>query len=254
MKVGFPNHPRKNIIQEIKWIGENGFDFVDLFLEEDEATPEKINVEQVKCLLREYKLDVVGHTAWYLPIGSPMKSLREAAVKEATKYFEVLKEIGARFVTIHANWPGGMFSAKEGIKFQVETLRVLLKQARKYNLNLMYEPMDKPEDNVRNVSMILNKVPELFLHIDIGHAALFGKKPEEFIKKFHNKLKHVHLHDNDKNRDLHLPLGCGDVDWERAVKILKDYYDGTITLEVFSRDRDYVLLSREKLKKLWNKL
>jgi len=58
----------------------------------------------------------------------------------------------------------------------------------------------------------------------------------------------------DKNRDLHLPLGCGDVDWERAVKILKDYYDGTITLEVFSRDRDYVLLSREKLKKLWNKL
>jgi len=28
---------------------------------------------------------------------------------------------------------------------------------------------------------------------------------------------------------------------------------GTITLEIFSRDKDYVLLSKEKLKKLWEK-
>jgi sugar phosphate isomerase/epimerase len=30
-------------------------------------------------------------------------------------------------------------------------------------------------------------------------------------------------------------------------------YDGTITLEVFSPDRRYLLFSREKLKELWEK-
>ena len=34
MKVGFPNNPRRDILEEIEWIGKNKFDFVDLFLEE----------------------------------------------------------------------------------------------------------------------------------------------------------------------------------------------------------------------------
>lgn len=254
MKIGFPNNPRKNILEEIDWIGRNKFDFLDLFLEEDQATPEKIDVEKVKKLLKKYKLDVVGHTAWYLPIGSPIKSLRKAAAREVKRSFEIFSQVGVKFVTVHANWPGGMFCVKEGIEFQVETLRNLVKEAEKYRLKLMYEPMDKPEDSIENVSLILSKIPELFLHIDIGHANLFGRKPDEFIKKFNKKIKHVHLHDNDANKDLHLPIGCGNIDWEKTLKVLKEHYNGTITLEVFSKDRDYVLLSREKLRKIWNRL
>jgi sugar phosphate isomerase/epimerase len=48
-------------------------------------------------------------------------------------------------------------------------------------------------------------------------------------------------------------MGVGNIDWENLINVLKKYYDGTITLEIFSRDRDYVLLSKEKLKKLWKK-
>jgi len=225
-----------------------------LFLEEDEAVPERINVGEVKKFLQKYRLSVFGHTAWYLPIGSPMKALRDAAVREATRYFEIFNELGVAFVTIHANWPCGMFSVKEGIRFQAETLRELMRKASEYNLKLMYEPTDALEDNIKNVSMILNKVPELFLLIDIGHANLFGRKPEQFIKKFHEKIRHVHLHDNKRDLDLHLPMGCGNIDWEKIIRVLKQYYDGTITLEIFSRDRDYVLLSKEKLRKLWNEM
>lgn len=254
MKIGFPNNPRKNILEEIEWIGKNKFDFVDLFLEEDQAVPEKIDVEKVKKLLQKYKLDVVGHTAWYLPIGSPVKSFRENAISETKRYFEVFSKLNVKYVTIHANWPPGMFSTKEGIKFQVETLRKLAKLAKDYNLTLVYESIDTEKDDIKGVSEILKKVPELYLHIDIGHVNLFGRKPEQFIKKFYKKLKHIHLHDNDGNKDLHIPLGTGNIDWEKTLKILKKYYNGTITLEIFSKYKDYILLSKEKLRKLWNKL
>ncbi len=255
MKIGFQNNPRKNILEEIKWIGKNGFDFVDLFLEEDQAVPEKINVEKVRKLLQKYKLDVVGHTAWYLPIGSPVKSFREVAVSEVKRYFEVFSKLNIKYVTIHANWPNEMFSTKEGIKFQIETLRKLVNEAKQYNINLMYEQLDARQDDIKSVSEILRKVPNLYLHIDIGHVNLFGRKPEQFIKKFikkfHKKLKHIHLHDNDGEKDLHIPIGTGNINWENLVKILKKYYNGTITLEIFSRDKDYVLLSKDKLRKLW---
>ena len=252
MKVGFANNPKRDILEEIEWIGKNKFDFVDLFLEEDQATPERIDVEKVRNLLEEHGLEVVGHTACYLPIGSPIKSLRESAVKEITRYFRVFNELGVHLVTIHANWPIAIFSAKEGIAFQVTALRELVRGAKEHNLKLMYEPIDTQKDSVENVSAVLGQVPELLFHLDIGHSSLFGRKPEQFIKEFHLRLKHVHLNDNDRMRDLHLPMGAGSIDWRRTIKVLKRHYNGTITLEVFSRDRDYALLSREKLIRLWN--
>lgn len=251
MKIGYPNHPRKDILEEIAWIGKNGFDFVDLFLEDDMAVPEKINIEKTKKLLNKYKLHAVGHTAWYLPIGSPSRTFREASVIEAVRYVAVFSKLDVRFVTIHGNWPPGLFSTEEGITFQVESLKKIVRQAKKHNIAIMYEPIDKQQDNIENVSKILKRVPELYLHIDIGHAMLHGRKPEEFIRKFHKRLKHIHLHDNDGSKDLHLPMGTGNVNWESLIKVLKKYYDETITLEIFSPDRDYVLLSKEKLKKLW---
>ncbi len=118
MKIGFANNPRKKILEEIEWIGKNNFDFIDLFLEEDGTAPGKIDVEEVKRLLEKYKLDAVGHTAYYLPIGSPIKSLRGAAARETIRYLAVFNRLEVKFVTINANWAVAMFSAKEGIKFQ----------------------------------------------------------------------------------------------------------------------------------------
>jgi sugar phosphate isomerase/epimerase len=63
----------------------------------------------------------------------------------------------------------------------------------------------------------------------------------------------VHLSDNfGKREDLHLPLGAGAIDWRNIISMLKNSgYDGTITLEVFSQDRRYLLFSRDKLREIW---
>ena len=45
---------------------------------------------------------------------------------------------------------------------------------------------------------------------------------------------------------------AGNIDWRWAVSILKKHdYDGTITPEVFSPDRELLLASTEKLRQLW---
>ena len=252
VKIGFPNHPREEILKEIEWIGKNRFDFIDIFLEEDKATPEQIRIKKTKELLDYYKLDRVGHTAWYLPIGSPVKEFRQAARKEAKKYFEVFSQLEVKYVTVHGNWPSTMFTDEEGIKYQVETLERMIDEAKKYNLSIMYESIDTPRDNATNVAKILNALPELYFHLDIGHANIHGRKPEEFVKAFSDRLKHIHLHDNNGKEDLHLPMGTGNINWPEFIKTLKENYDGTITLEIFSKDKDYALLSKEKLRKMWD--
>ena len=248
-KIGYPTHPRKPILPEIEWIGKNGFDFVDLFLEEDEGTPEKINIKEVKKLLEKYKLDAVGHTAWYLPIGSPVKRLRKAAIEELREYFKVFNKLEVNLVTVHANWPSGIFTQEEGIKFQVETLKKVIEIAKNYEITIIYEPTPMYHDSIENTEKILSLVPELYLHFDIGHANLWGRKPDKFFKKFYRKIKHIHLHDNDGMRDLHLPMGCGVIEWRVLLPLIKRHYSGTITLEIFVEDKDFVLLVKEKLTK-----
>jgi sugar phosphate isomerase/epimerase len=251
MKIGFPNNPRRNVLTEIAWIGENGFDFVDLFLEPDKAALEAIDPAAIRREIARAGLGAIGHLAWYLPIGSPLPQLREAAVATAGAYLGVFREIGVGAVTVHANWPPGMFSEDEGVAWQTQSLRDLVRRAEALRIRLMYEPIDTRRDSPENVECILNQVPGLLCHLDTGHCNLFGRRPGPMIRQFGSRLNHLHVHDNDGLYDQHLPPGTGRVDWEETFAALRAvYYDKTITLEVFSQDRDYVLFAKTKIERL----
>lgn len=63
----------------------------------------------------------------------------------------------------------------------------------------------------------------------------------------------VHFSDNKGINDDHLPIGAGIIDRENIIKQLKKiHYNKTITLEVWGKDRYYLLYSKDKIRKLWN--
>ena len=67
-----------------------------------------------------------------------------------------------------------------------------------------------------------------------------------------NKIGHIHASDNFGREDSHLPIGAGTVEFDRILKELKGTgYNDTLTVEVFSRDRDYLGISRDKVRELW---
>jgi sugar phosphate isomerase/epimerase len=104
---------------------------------------------------------------------------------------------------------------------------------------------------------VFEAFPELRLTLDIGHANLGGgkNKSSEFIQRYGYRIGHVHANDNFGKQDNHLPIGAGIIDFERILRELKEaQYDETITLEVFSRDRDYLKISKEKIKRMWEAL
>ncbi len=252
MKVGFPNNPRKEIRDEIKWIANNGFNFIDLFLEPDKGELGKFNTGEIKKQLDYYSLDWVGHTAWYLPIGSPVKKLRNCAVEIIKQYLDAFVDMGSDKVTIHSNWPTSLFTEDEGVKFQTESIQSILNFASKSGVKIMLEPLGTVHDHVNNIDRLLELNEGLYFHADIGHLNIYGRDPVDYLRRYKDKLIHVHLHDNNGIDDLHLPIGSGNIDWNYLINVLKSFYDGTITLEVFTDDREYVLYSKKKLLEKWN--
>lgn len=252
MQIGFPTHPRKDVIDEIRWIGENGFAFAELFFEPDKNVPENLDVKKIKEALEFYNLASMGHTAWNLPIGSEHKELRKTAVRIIESYLDVFAALNTPKVTVHANWPAGLFSEAEGIKFQIESLAEIIEYADKLGIMIIYESLDTRRCNKENIQKILSSHDKLGFHADIGHINIWGRKPIDYMEYFKNRLEHIHMHDNDGQRDLHLPLGAGIINWHRLISRLKKIYNGTITLEIFSQDKDYVLYSKRTLESIWN--
>src|SRR5262249_30876483 len=121
---------------------------------------------------------------------------------------------------------------------------------------LMIENLPGDFNTAEQLGELLDPLPELGLHLDIGHANLLTAQntTDGILRAWGARLRHVHLHDNKGgSADLHLPLGVGTVDVVRSVRALKQSsYDGPITLEVFSPDRRHLAYSRDVLRRAWD--
>lgn len=243
-------------MEEIKWAAENGFDFLDLTLEPTQTYARQINSDQIRQLLDTYHLGVVGHTAYYLPFASPFPNLREVASKEFLECLEVFARLRVLRVNIHpdSSFPI-VFSRDKIIELNLEVLGKAVERAQQLGLQIMLENLGSPFDDVETLRRVFSGVETLMFHLDVGHANLNTSinKTEELVNNFRERLVHIHFSDNrGGGEDLHLPLGAGSINWEKIVRVIKKSgYDETITLEVFSSDRTYLLVSRDKIRRLW---
>ncbi|MEW6197035.1 MAG: sugar phosphate isomerase/epimerase family protein, partial [Bacteroidota bacterium] len=222
MKLGMMNFPAANIFNEIEWAAKKGFDYIDLSLEPPQAYIDILNPEEIKSALKKNKLEVVGHTAYYFPIGSPITALRNISVKEIIACIEFFQKVGAEKVNIHPDFnQPAFFSETDAIKFNTESLTKIVNAAEKIGLTVMLENADSC---IPDLEKIFLAVGQLKFHFDLGHANLMPGEcnAEKMLNRFLDRLIHVHLSDNKGGyNDLHIPLGTGNVNWEDAVGLLK---------------------------------
>jgi len=256
MLIGAMNHPANDVLDEIGWMAEMGLDFLDLTIEPPAAASWRVNPPTIRAALEKHRLKVVGHTAFYLPMGSAFEGLRKASVAELQRCLEVFHTVGATWMNLHPDRYTPMHDRRFFIEQNIRTLCELLPDSQRLGVGLMIENLPGDYNSAAQLGDLLDRIPELGLHLDIGHANLqvpFNTTCE-ILDAYGPRLRHVHLHDNQGGAaDLHLPLGAGRVDLRRAIGALKrSGYDGTITLEVFSPDRHYLAYSRDILRKLWD--
>jgi sugar phosphate isomerase/epimerase len=261
-KFGLLTNPSIEIVKEIKNIHKFGFDYVEIGLEAPEGKPEIIMKKRSKIieLLDKFKSEPIGHTAPWVDLGSDYKSIRQAWISESKKQLWIAKQLGFTFVNFHGNVNGMFFGTKRKIILDnwVESLQELVTYGIKLNVGIMIEnlPTSRGIHKLTEFQYIVNRVPGLYVHLDIPHAFITGGMPTilSYIKTFKNKIVHIHWHDNHGKFDEHLPLGKGLIDHKKAIEALKEInYNKTITLEVFTNKKD-AKLSANNLRELWSRV
>lgn len=253
-------NPTKNIISEIKEISKN-FDFVEIGIEGPLGMPKILekNIKKIKSELKKRELFAVAHTAWYLELGSPYELVRKSYINELKKEIDLAKKIGCKKINVHSHCQG-MYIKDNNTKEIIinnytKSLKELIVYARRRKIKLMLENAGEKGEITRleDIKKILDRVPGLYFHLDIGHAFIWDglKGIEKYIKTFRKKLIHIHVHDNNGKEDQHKEIGKGKINYSKIVKWLKEIrYNNTITIEVFGKDRKPALRTLKKIKRI----
>ncbi|MFZ5866720.1 MAG: sugar phosphate isomerase/epimerase family protein [Thermodesulfobacteriota bacterium] len=261
MLYGAMNFPVRPVLKEVEAIAALGFDYLELTMDPPQAHHSTIREQRNDLLnaLGRHGMKLVVHLPTFLGLGDLTGSIRDASVNEMVSSLEVAAQLNPLKVVIHPAYVTGLaiFVAEQAAESGLRSLAIIVETAERLGLTLCIENMFprtrslvEPED----FDEVFRRFPSLKLTLDTGHANIGGKGSKralDFVRRFPDRIGHIHASDNFGNDDNHLPVGAGTVDFSKIAGALKEIgYDGTVTLEVFSRDTDYLKISREKFKVL----
>lgn len=183
---------------------------------------------------------------------APFSFAYEMEGEDAARNFLLLERsiqsaaiLGAKCIIVHAiRVPRGVDFEDYNVEFYNRLLPICEKCGIKLGVENLFNTdrkrnciigrLGKPQE----LNRILDRLnsPWAVACVDVGHAALTGNEPEEFIAEMNpSYLQALHINDNDYLRDRHRLPYLGDLNWAAIMAALKKSgYQGDLTMELLS--------------------
>jgi len=215
---------KNRIHPEIYFSGEN----LDTCYEKD--------VKKVAETLRQNGLEATLHGPFMdLSPGGVDRRIKEVTLDRLSRTIELAAVFRPKTVVFHPGYEKWKFDGdvKLWLKSSLETWRPLVKKAESMGLTLAIENVfEETPDSLRNLLEEINS-PHLRFCFDTGHHNVFSTSPlQTWIETLGTYLREVHLHDNRREMDEHLPVGEGTFDFDGFFNLLSQFeLDPIYTIE-----------------------
>ncbi|BCR02960.1 AP endonuclease [Desulfuromonas versatilis] len=197
-------------------------------------------------VLRQAGLGCTVHAPFHdLNPGTNDPLIRQATLVRCTQTLNAAAELGASLVVFHPGYEKWRYSLQSDL-WLAPSLKFwppLIQAAERLGLRLALENIfEEQPDTLAQLLTALGS-PTLGHCLDVGHWRLFAKVSlKHWLAILGPHLVHLHLHDNLGDRDAHLPVGEGSIDFPLLFRLLKQLpVAPTLTLE--SHDRQSLLRS-----------
>jgi sugar phosphate isomerase/epimerase len=185
-----------------------------------------------------------------LNIGSPAARSRKFSLDEILGLIDTCERLSIETLTIH---PGAAIAYGDEVKERVrnatkESLKAIDRKIIGMSLKVALENMPPASWSIGyDLKELLSMIDGTNIGIcfDTGHANIAGSI-DGFLRE-NRRLANVHLHNNDKSFDQHMPLDSGSLDIESIVVALRKFYSGNYIIE--ARDLDEGIHSKKCLEK-----
>lgn len=205
------------------------------------------DVQRAKSLL-EHNPSLSFHAPFMdLSPGAVDSLVREATMKRFNHILDIAEVLQPKAVVCHSGYEKWRYALKPEwwLEMSLLTWQPLNKRASDMGVKLAIENIF--EDEPSNLKMLMGHMNSKNFGVcfDTGHCNLFSKvRLEDWMKALNPHIIELHLHDNDKSSDQHLPVGDGTFEFGKFFHLLKNR-DCIHTIEAHSPNK--VMRSMERI-------
>jgi sugar phosphate isomerase/epimerase len=199
-------------------------------------------VERLQELTASYELSYSIHAPYAdTNLSADDDLIREWILKRIRATIRFASELDARCVVVHPGWTTvtDRFMKGRAWELNLRSLRWLLRYAEEYGVDMLIENVPGPTPyllvSAEDFQLFYEEMEQpMGMVLDVAHANLNGEVAE-FTRRFGDRIRHVHVSDNDGDTDQHLPIGDGGIDWGRVMNMLREIgFSGWIVVESYS--------------------
>lgn len=239
------NYPFEEVLERLARFGYKGVE-VSAASECGTFYPSLLTEERIKKVVEKAKslgLEIVSYDCELLPangwnIASPYTEVREKTVNYINSAILVANQMGAKVVVVVAGRALYGVDKKQAWDWAVQGFKKCSKFAEDYGIYLVLEHLTLLEGNIAvTLGDLLSMIKEVDSKnfaalLDTGHVNVTGESLTDYVLQLGDKLKHIHIDDNDGKSDDHLPPGMGNINFAPLFIALKKInYQGAISVE-----------------------
>jgi len=224
MTVIHINVPYSMLLHRIDFAIENRINPEIYFSSEDLDACQEKDVQHLSEILEENQLETTLHGPFMdLSPGGVDQRIKEVTFDRLMKTMELAHFFKPKMIVFHPGYERWKFdgNVKLWLESSLQTWRPLVKKAEERGLTLAVENVF--EEGPDSIKSLLDEIhsPHLRFCFDTGHHHVFSKTPlPAWIEALGGFLGEVHLHDNHKEMDEHLPVGEGEFDFDQLFTLL----------------------------------
>lgn len=133
-------------------------------------------------------------------------------IEEYRRSMDYAAELGVRTICVCGGFLGRNFRTTFDSDYELfaESLMGAIDYARQYGQAVAFHPhIACIVETSQEVERLLRFLPELDLAVDTGHLAAVRTDPVELMRRWPEKVRHLHLKDWDPERNVFMEIGQG---------------------------------------------
>ncbi len=157
-------------------------------------------------------------------VHSSDKKIAESSKERVLDSLKAAKTLKATQVVFHGNFNPLVrdnYFRKNWVERNLDFWREVLE---KYDVTILLENTWEPTPDMFKELLDELRSPRLKVCVDVGHLNVYSKMPfREWADALGDKISYVHISDNYGEKDEHLEVGQGKIDWQEFTKVIEEY-------------------------------
>ena len=238
MKLGIPTLIEFSDIGEHAELCKYGFDFIELNFTFPWLQGERLDVQALNKIKRDYGIYYTVHLHDQLDPFNFCEDLRSASVKNIVGSIEAAARLDADRLTLHLH-TGAYSSRASGRVYLCNIYResyldnvrrfldIVSPLLEKYGITLCIENTTGFVDVQKQAIELLLQRPCFGITFDIGHSCKSKSDDESFILSHRDRIRHFHIHDVTPLAN-HIALGSGMIDLPKYFELVRQTSDQAV--------------------------